>query len=69
MGDKYGKSPAQIAIRWDLQRGNVPLPKANNPDHLAENINVFDFSLDDEDVAVLNGLNRHHSALGSLPYA
>ncbi len=69
IASKYGKTPAQVTLRWGLQRGNVPLPKANSRKHLEENLAVFEFALDDEDVAVLNGLNRHYSALGALPYS
>lgn len=63
------KSPAQVMIRWDLQRGDVPLPKANRRSHLEENIDVFDFALDDDDIARLDRLNRRYSALGTLAYA
>lgn len=63
----YGKSPAQILIRWNLQMGTVPLPKANRMEHLRQNIDVFDFELSDEDVAVLNHMNEHFSALSSVP--
>lgn len=65
---RYGKSPAQVLIRWNLQRGTVPLPKANRRPHLEEDIDVFDFSLDEEDMATLNGLNERYSSLGTLPY-
>jgi 2,5-diketo-D-gluconate reductase A len=65
---KHGKTPAQVLIRWNLQRGVVPLPKANRREHLAENIQVFDFKLDEEDLAALDGFNEHFSSLGKLPY-
>lgn len=64
----YGKTPAQILIRWNIERGTVPIPKANNTDHLAENLDVFDFSLRDDDMETLNNLNEAYSALGTLPY-
>lgn len=64
-----GKTPAQVAIRWNLQMGSVPLPKANRKSHLRENIDVFDFELSDDDMARLDGMNEHYSALGRLPYA
>ena len=60
----YGKSPAQIVLRWHLERGTVPLPKANKPEHQRENIDVFDFALSARDVGTLNALNTHYSALG-----
>lgn len=68
VAEKYGKSPAQIITRWNLQRGTVPLPKANRRDHLQEDINVFDFEIGEEDMTVLNGLNERYSSLGELPY-
>lgn len=68
MSKKYGRSPAQILIRWNLQIGTVPLPKANQKKHLEENVNVFGFEIDAEDMRLLNGLNEHYSSLGALPY-
>jgi 2,5-diketo-D-gluconate reductase A len=68
IADKYSKTPAQVLIRWNLQRGTVPLAKANQRQHIEENIRVFDFELSDEDITTLNGLNEHYSALGALPY-
>lgn len=68
VGARYGKSPAQILIRWNLQRGTVPLPKANRRTHLEENIGVFDFRISEDDIARLNSLNEHYSSLGVLPY-
>jgi 2,5-diketo-D-gluconate reductase A len=65
---RYEKSPAQILIRWNLQQGSVPIPKANRKNHLEENINVFDFEISDEDMKTLNDLNEGYSSLGSLPY-
>lgn len=66
---RYGKSPAQVLIRWNLQRGTVPLPKANRPEHFLENLDVFDFEIDDEDMQRLEALDENYSALGALPYA
>jgi 2,5-diketo-D-gluconate reductase A len=63
------RPPAQILIRWNLQLGTVPLPKANRVPHLEENIDVFDFEIRDPDMSALNGLNEEYSALGSLAYA
>ena len=53
---KYGKSIAQIAIRWSLQRGYLPLPKSVTPARIRENTEVFDFQLEDEDVELIAGL-------------
>ena len=54
----YGKTPAQILVRWALQKGTVPLPKSSQRDHIRENAEVFDFELSTEDMAVLDGLGR-----------
>jgi diketogulonate reductase-like aldo/keto reductase len=68
MANKYLKNPAQILIRWNLQLGTVPLPKANNKEHVKENLDVFDFEISDEDMQKLSGWNEEYSALGELPY-
>jgi diketogulonate reductase-like aldo/keto reductase len=60
----HGKTSAQLVIRWNLQLGVVPLPKANKPEHLEENLLVFDFELNDEDMTELNDLNEQWSSLG-----
>ncbi|MFE0379254.1 aldo/keto reductase [Streptomyces inhibens] len=54
---KHGKSPAQVVLRWHLQTGNVVIPKSVTPSRIAENIDVFDFTLDDADLATLAGLD------------
>jgi diketogulonate reductase-like aldo/keto reductase len=56
----YGKSPAQIVLRWDLQNEVVTIPKSANPARIAENARIFDFTLSDEDMARLNGMDRSH---------
>jgi diketogulonate reductase-like aldo/keto reductase len=66
---RYQKTPAQLLLRWNLQRGTAPLPKANRSEHLKENLGVFDFEIGKEDIERLNGLNQHYSSLGALPYA
>lgn len=69
IASNYGKSPAQVLIRWNLQLGTVPLPKANQIKHLEENIEVFDFELTDEDMNMVSGFNEQFSSLGkSLKY-
>jgi diketogulonate reductase-like aldo/keto reductase len=54
---KYGKSPAQIVLRWHLQLGNVVIPKSVTPSRIAENIDVFDFDLADDDMTVISELD------------
>ena len=56
MAKKYNKSIAQIAIRWSLQRGYLPLPKSSHPARIKENMQVFDFELSDADVSLIAGL-------------
>ncbi len=68
MAEKYGKTPAQILIRWNLQIGTVPISKANEKQHLEEDLNVFDFEIEEGDMRMLHGLNEKYSALGELPY-
>ena len=56
LAEKYQRSIAQIAIRWSLQRGYLPLPKSNNPDRILQNTQVFDFNLEDGDMELIAGL-------------
>ncbi|WP_309505578.1 aldo/keto reductase [Streptomyces phytophilus] len=56
LGDKHGRSPAQVALRWHLQLGNVVIPKSVTPSRIRENIDVFGFELDDADMAAVAGL-------------
>ena len=65
---RHGRTPAQVLLRWSVQRGAVPLPKANRRDHLVENLEALGFGLDLADLDVLNSLNEEYSSLGSLPY-
>lgn len=55
----YGKSPAQIILRWDLQHGIVTIPKSVTPSRIAENADVFDFELKADDMAKLDALNEN----------
>ncbi len=58
IGAQHGKSAAQVALRWLLQQGFVVLSKTVHPERLAENINIFDFSLSQSDMAAIAGLAR-----------
>jgi diketogulonate reductase-like aldo/keto reductase len=53
----HGKSPAQVAIRWSIQLGNVVIPRSGNPERIKQNIDVFGFELTDDEMASINGLN------------
>lgn len=57
IADRVGKSPAQVVLRWSLQLGNVVLPRSVTPSRIAENLELFDFSLTDEDMSALAGLS------------
>lgn len=50
LGRKYGKSPAQVILRWHVQFGNVVIPGSTNPDHIRANADIFDFTLTDEEM-------------------
>ena len=58
LAEKYSKTPAQIVIRWHLQLGNVVIPKSVTPSRIAENFDVFDFELAEDDVTSISALNR-----------
>jgi diketogulonate reductase-like aldo/keto reductase len=55
---RYGKTPAQIVLRWHIELGNVVIPKSIRPSRIRENIEIFDFSLTAEDVAAVHALDR-----------
>lgn len=55
---KHGRTPAQVVLRWHLQLGNVVIPKSVTPSRIAENIDVFGFELDDEDLGAIAALDE-----------
>lgn len=55
----HNKAPQQVLFRWAIQRNTVPIPKSLNPEHLKQNINVFDFELSPNDMQKIAGLNRN----------
>ncbi|MEV0554541.1 MULTISPECIES: aldo/keto reductase [Streptomyces] len=66
IAQKHNRTPAQIVLRWHLQLGNVVIPKSVTPSRIKENIDVFDFSLDTEDIAAISALNEDRR-VGSDP--
>ena len=63
MGTKYAHTPAQVGLRWAVQKGISVIPKSVHPDRIESNANIFDFSIDQEDMDLLDTLNEnYHSA-------
>ena len=65
IGSRYGKSAAQVILRWHIQRGTVVIPKSTHKERMEENFNVFDFVLSDEDMKKIAGLDRAESSFFS----
>ena len=63
IGAKHGKSAAQTALRWNVQRGVVIIPKSTHRERMEENFNIWDFSLSDEDMAAITALDLGHSEI------
>jgi 2,5-diketo-D-gluconate reductase A len=58
IAERVGRTPAQIALRWHVQRGDIVFPKSMRPERMRENFAIFDFDLSDDDVATITGLDR-----------
>ncbi len=58
IAQKHGRTPAQVVLRWHIQLGNVVIPKSVTPSRIKENIDVFGFELDPEDMAAISALNE-----------
>ena len=67
LAEKYGKSNAQIILRWHIQAGNVVIPGSKNPDHIRANFDLFDFNLDDTEMAEITALNKNKRYYTSTP--
>lgn len=63
IGGKYGKTAAQVALRWNAQRGVVIIPKSTHKERMEENMDIWDFSLSDEDMAAISKLDLGHSEI------
>ncbi len=59
IGAKYGKSAAQVALRWLTQRGIVAIPKSTHKERMQQNLNIFDFALTNNDMAQIATMNQH----------
>jgi 2,5-diketo-D-gluconate reductase A len=55
---KYGKTPAQVVLRWHIEHGNVVFPKSTTPARIRENVDLFDFQLEPADVIAIDALDR-----------
>jgi 2,5-diketo-D-gluconate reductase A len=58
LGEKYGKTPAQVVLRWHIEQGLVAIPKSGNPERMRQNLEIFDFALDPQDLAELAALDE-----------
>ena len=66
LSEKYHKSPVQIVLRWDIQKGVVTIPKSVKPDRIVHNADIFDFELSEEDMKKIDGLDKH-ARIGADP--
>ena len=67
LGQKYGKSSAQIILRWHIQSGNVVIPGSKNPAHIKDNFELFDFALADDEMAQIAALDKQKRYYTSTP--
>lgn len=67
LAEKYGKSNAQIILRWHIQAGNVVIPGSKNPDHIRADFDLFDFNLNDAEMAEIASLNTNKRYYTSTP--
>lgn len=69
IAEKHRKSAAQVIIRWHLQQGLILFPKSAKPERIAENFDVFDFALDEQDIGSIAGMDRRGGKVGAQPAA
>ncbi len=63
IGEKYGKTAAQVALRWNVQRGVVVIPKSVHKERMEQNMNIWDFTLSENDMKEISKLNIDHSEI------
>lgn len=63
IGEKYGKTAAQVALKWNVQRGVIVIPKSSNPERMAKNLDIWDFELTDEEMALISTKDKGHSEI------
>jgi len=61
IADMHGKTPAQVVLRWHIQRGDIVFPKSVSPQRMKSNFEIFDFSLNDDNMRAISGLDRGES--------
>lgn len=59
LAEKYGKSPAQIVLRWDIQKDVITIPKSTNYNRIKENFEIFDFEMSQDDILKIDALNKN----------
>ncbi len=64
IGTKYARTPSQIGLRWAIQKGLSVIPKSIHPEHIQENASIFDFQIEDEDIAIMDTLDQDYHAAG-----
>ena len=67
LSQKYGKTNAQIILRWHIQAGNIVIPGSKNPAHIKDNFDLFDFSLTEEEMAKITALDKDTRYYTSTP--
>lgn len=67
LGKKYGKTDAQIILRWHVQSGNIVIPGSKNPAHIRDNFDIFNFSLTDEEMAEIAKLDKNVRYYNATP--
>ena len=60
LAEKYGKTPVQIVLRWDIQKGVVTIPKSAKPERIISNADIFDFEISSEDMKKIDGLDKNN---------
>ena len=58
IAEHVGRTPAQVTLRWHIQRGDIVFPKSSTPERMAENVALFDFELDDQAMEAITALDR-----------
>ena len=63
LAEKYKKTPAQIVLRWHIQRGNIIIPKSQKPERMKENFEIFDFEMNEEEIKAIDELNGKYKRI------